>query len=179
MDKDLKKEAQAGWKTCNGALIKCQDEYNDLREEYDYMAEDSKQKSLKLESLEKQAAMTTTTIVPAKSSMKSKVNKKDLNQELVNHVTQTVKTVLFRTWKFIEDALEEEEVTREIIPYLPVDIAMPEEEFVANYSNAVYEAIKNARTEVQSNGKKRAKGMKILGNLVGFRVMFKNFLTVV
>ena len=57
--------------------MKCQDEYNDLKEEYDYVAEDSKQKILKIESLEKQAAMTTTTIVPAKSSTKSKVNKKD------------------------------------------------------------------------------------------------------
>ena len=65
--------------------------------------------------------------------------------------------------------MEEEEVTRELLPYLPVDPGMSEEAFIANYSNIVYEAIKNARTEVQSNGKKRAKGTEILCILVDFR----------
>ncbi len=126
-------------------------DYDDLKEEYDEMVDDVKQKALTISSLESAGGSSTV-------STKSKVPKKELNQELVNHVTNTAKTIMFRTWKFIEDELEEREITKEIIPYLPVEIEMDEEEFVANYSNIVYEGIKTARTDVQSNGKKRATG---------------------
>lgn len=166
----LHKQLKAAQKAQQAAETKQQESeqaYADLKEEYDLMAADSKAKAITIDSLQKATAnhVTKTTKVP----------KKELNQELVNHVTQTAKTVLFRTWKFIEDALEEEEVTQEVIPYLPVDIGMPVEEFVANYSNVVYEAIKNARTEVQSNGKKRAKGKWNLTKLVCSHVICQKF----
>ena len=70
----------------------------------------------------------------------------------------TAKTALFRSVKFIEDYKEEEEVTKEIIPLLPVRLEIPEKEFVQNYKGIVYEGIKAGRTDVQSNGKKRAQG---------------------
>ncbi len=129
----------------------CRKECDDLKEEYDDMADDVRNKALTISALEKATG-------GSKVSTKPKVAKEDLNQELVNHVTQVAKTTMFRTWKFIEDELEEKEVTEDIIQYLPVDIGMEVEEFVANYSNVVYEAIKTARTDVQSNGKKRAMG---------------------
>jgi len=87
----------------------------------------------------------------------SKVKKQDLNEDLQNHVISTAKTVLFQTVKFIEDELEEEEVTEEIIPFLPVDIGMGKEHFVKLYSGCVYDGIKAGRTDVQSNGKKTGK----------------------
>jgi hypothetical protein len=68
------------------------------------------------------------------------------------------KTVSFRSSKFIEDVKEEEEVTLEIIPFLPVKLEMPVDEFVAKYKGVVYDGIKAGRTDVQSNGKKRAQG---------------------
>ena len=68
------------------------------------------------------------------------------------------KTALFRTCKFIEDVKEEEDVTKEIIPFLPVKLTMPKEEFVQNHKGIVCEGIKAGRTDVQSNGKKRAQG---------------------
>ena len=128
-------------------------EYDDLKDEYDDLAADVKQKALTIEAYEKSPASSVVVSTKAKAP-----KKEDLNQELVNHVTQTAKTVMFRTWKFIEDEEEEDDITKEIIPYLPVDIGMEEAEFVANYKNVVYDAIKNARTDVQSNGKKRAQG---------------------
>ena len=164
------KSVEAKNKKLEEELALHKQDFTNLKEEYDSIAEDARQKTLLIGSLERMTNNRGTTgTVHSKASTKPKVNKKDLNQELVNHVTQTAKTVLFRTWKFIEDSLEEEEVTRELIPYLPVDPGMSEEEFIANYSNIVYEAIKNARTEVQSNGKKRAKGTEILCILADFR----------
>ena len=70
----------------------------------------------------------------------------------------TGKTALFRTVKFIEDSKEEEEVTREIVPFLPVKLEMPIDEFVQQYKGVVYDSIKAGRTDVQSNGKKRVQG---------------------
>lgn len=172
VQKDLTKEKkkteslQTKCDDLSNELTKSQEDYKTLKKEYDEMAQDVQSKALFIEDLQKGGACSS-------KPTKSKVKKADLNQELVNHVNQVAKTVLFRTWKFIEDSLEEEEVTKEIIPYLPVDIGMAEDEFVANYSNVVYEAIKNARTEVQSNGKKRAKGKTFLCKLFKFFVMSK------
>jgi len=87
-----------------------------------------------------------------------KAKPEDLNQELAAHVLHVAKTVGFRNNKFIEDAWEEEEITKDLIKYIPVDIGMPVEEFVEKYGNTVYEGIKAGRTDVQSNGKKRAQG---------------------
>lgn len=145
--------------------------YNDLKQEYDDLAKDAMQKQLTINDLQNNPPVSSIKT----ASTKAKVDKKDLNQELVNHVTSAAKSVLFRTWKFIEDHVEEEEVTREIIDYLPVELPIPEDEFVANYSNVVYETIKNARTEVQSNGKKRATGKHLLYKMVKFWVIFKCF----
>jgi hypothetical protein len=107
------------------------------------------------------------------------VKKADLCKELVAHVTHASKTVLFRTCKFIEDELEEMEVTRELIPYLPNKLKMSEDEFITNYSDIVYEGIKACRTDVQSNGKKRAQGTSnvckiglVLGNCRRFALTF-------
>ena len=91
-------------------------------------------------------------------SAKKKVKTENLNQELVGHVTHTSKTALFRNSKFIEDVKEEEDVTKDLIPFLPVKLPMPEEEFVENYKRVVSEGIKAARSDVQSTGKKRAQG---------------------
>jgi len=97
-------------------------------------------------------------VLTTTKSAKKKVKTENLNQELVGHVTHTSKTALFRNCKFIEDVKEEEDVTKDLIPFLPVKLPMPEEEFVENYKGVVYEGIKAARTDVQSTGKKRAQG---------------------
>jgi hypothetical protein len=73
-------------------------------------------------------------------------------------VTHTSKTTLFRTAKFIEDELEERELAKELIDCLPVPIEMEEDKFCKLCGNTMYEGIKAARTDVQSNGKKRAQG---------------------
>lgn len=87
-----------------------------------------------------------------------KVKSQDLNQELVAHVMHTAKTIGFRNFKFIEDAIEEAEITQELIKHIPVDIGISVEEFTEKYGQTVYEGIKAGRTDVQSNGKKRAQG---------------------
>ena len=89
-----------------------------------------------------------------------------MNKELVNHVMHTGKTALFRTVKFIEDSKEEEEVTREIVPFLPVKLEMPIDEFVQQYKGVVYDSIKAGRTDVQSNGKKRVQGTSNICKIV-------------
>ena len=92
----------------------CRKECDDLKEEYDdIMADDVRAKDLTISALEKASG-------GSKVSTKPKVLKEDLNQELVNHVTQVAKTIMFRTWKFIEDELEEKEVTEDIIQYFLV-----------------------------------------------------------
>lgn len=131
-----------------------------------HAAEIAKRESEWKLALEQAKASTSTppSALSSKSSGSAKVKKSELNQELVNHVTNVSKTVLFRTTKFIEDELEEKEVTEEILPHLPVPIKMPKEEFIAKYSNVVYEGIKAGRTDVQSSGKKRAQGTRVLCN---------------
>ena len=94
-----------------------------------------------------------------KSKSKKKKGKYDhLCEELVSHVIQTAKTVGFCNFKFIQDIEEERDAARFLIPFLPVTLKMSEEEFIENYKGVVYDAIKAARTEVQSNGKKRVQG---------------------
>ena len=122
------------------------------------------------------SAPVTDSIAPSPTNQRSlptnkKVKKEDLNQELVAHVMHASKTASFRSCKFIEDVEEEEEVTKEIVKFLPVKLEMPVAEFVAKYKGVVYDGIKAARTDVQSNGKKRVQGTsnvcktaKVLGN---------------
>lgn len=174
LEKDLKKEKAVTAKL-ETDIKTLEENCATLKQECDAMAVDVTIKVKKIQELEKKLNEAPAQSAESPKTTKPKVKKADLNQELVNHVNQTTKTVLFRTCKFIEDALEEEEVTRELIPYLPVDIGMPEADFVANYKNVVYEAIKGCRTEVQSSGKKRAKGKNYLCKLPESCVIFQTF----
>jgi len=144
--------------------------YNDLMKK----AAAAEQRTKEAQALEAKLAAMKAELDAAKASggtvsvskKSSKVKKEDLSQDLVIHVTAVAKTVLFRCVKFIEDELDEKEVTEEIIPFLPIDIGMPKAKFCELYSGVVYDTIKQARSDVQSNGKKRAKGMHFLYDLL-------------
>ena len=99
---------------------------------------------------------------------RKKAKKAELNQDLLNHVIHVSKTWLFRNVKFIESEEEEKKHCKKIIKQLPVEIGMPEEEFIDKYSPYVYQAIKDACQAVQSNTKKRAKGMYCLQRICVF-----------
>ena len=88
----------------------------------------------------------------------SKIKKEDLNEELVDMVRNLSKNYLFRYTKFVEDELQEKELAEEVYDYLKVDTGMDKAEFVAKYSNIVYQGIKAACSEAQQLGKTRAKG---------------------
>jgi len=87
-----------------------------------------------------------------------RIKKSELNNDLVQHTMAAAKTFLFRQTKFVEDIMEEKELTKEIIPHLGVDLPISKEEYIAKYSGIVYNGIKAACTDVQSNAKKRAQG---------------------
>jgi len=98
----------------------------------------------------------------------------------VGHVTHASKTALFRNCKFIKDVKEEEDVAKDLIPFLPVKLLMLEEEFVENYKGVVHEGIKAACTDVQSTGKKRAQGASNFCKIPTFwafaaKLMYVNF----
>ena len=82
-----------------------------------------------------------------------------LNKELVEKVDEAVKTIIFRTWKFIQDEEDLEDATEACIPYLKVSLPIPKDEFIKDYGVAVNDAIKGCRQVVQAEGKKRVQGM--------------------
>jgi len=47
---------------------------------------------------------------------------------------------------------------QELIPFLPIELDIPDAEYVTNYKGKVNEALSKARQYVQSEGKKRAFG---------------------
>ena len=83
-----------------------------------------------------------------------KVKKEDLNAELVNDAMHASKTGLYCTCKFIEDVEEEKDITREIMPLLPMKLEIPEDEFIEKHKGIVHCGMKAGHTAVQSNGKK-------------------------
>ena len=89
-----------------------------------------------------------------------KIKKENLNDDLVQHTMTAAKTFLFRQTKFVEDIFQERELAEDIIPHLAVDLPpISKEEFIDDYSGIVYNGIKAACTDVQSNAKKRAQGL--------------------
>ena len=82
----------------------------------------------------------------------------ELNASLILHTQLKTKEILFRTYKFCEDDADKVEAIKDLIPYLPVPLDIPEEEYIANYKHKVYEQIGKSRSYVQSEGKKRGLG---------------------
>ena len=83
----------------------------------------------------------------------------DLNQTLINHCKTLTKTRLFRTYKFLGHESELIQGMQEIIKYIPVSLSeITEEQFIKDYKGIVRKALNEARSYVQSEGKKAAKG---------------------
>ena len=83
----------------------------------------------------------------------------DLNQALINHCKTLTKTRLFRTYKFLGHESELIQGMQEIIKIIPVSLGtITEEEFIKDYKGIVRKALNEARSYVQSEGKKAAKG---------------------
>ena len=89
------------------------------------------------------------------------VDESKLNTELLMHTESTTKTALFRTWKFIENEEDQVNAATALIPYLPVPLDIPENEYITNYKAKINDGLGKGRQYVQSEGKKRAQGMQI------------------
>ena len=89
----------------------------------------------------------------------------EVNQkkDMVEHVIEVTKTILFRETKFIEDKADLEEATKEIIPLLTIEQELDNKTFVKTYQNVVNKAICGQRTYIQGECKKRAAGTKVYG----------------
>jgi len=85
-----------------------------------------------------------------------------INKELYKHVAEMTELYLQRNWKFLEDASDAVEATKEVIPYLQTTLTISEDDFIANYQEAVNHGLKTMRQSVQSEGKKRAQGVRKL-----------------
>ena len=144
------------------ALRKAAKEDAKKKRELEKMAQEQKRLQLELEKMqsaleaakerEKNATMA---IIPTNR----KIKKENLNDDLVQHTMAAAKTFLFRQTKFVEDIFQERELAEDIIPHLAVDLPISKEEFIDDYSGIVYNGIKAACTDVQSNAKKRAQGL--------------------
>jgi len=112
-----------------------------------------------LEAAKEREKSATVTIVP--TSRKKIKTKPELNEDLIQHTMAATKTFLFCQTKFVEDIIQEErELAEEIIPHLGVTLPISKEEFVNDNSGIVYNGIKAACTDFQSNAtKKRAQGL--------------------
>lgn len=82
----------------------------------------------------------------------------ELNEALVNHCKTLTKTRLFRTYKFLAEESELIEGMEEIHKYIPVTMDITEQVFIKDYKGIVRKALNEARSYVQSEGKKAAKG---------------------
>ena len=91
-----------------------------------------------------------------------------INKELAKEVMEMMELYLQRNWKFMEDDQDLVQATRDVIPYLPNALTMSDEDFVANYQEAVNKGLKNNRQNVQSECKKRAEGTQKIGFVTRF-----------
>ena len=123
------------------------------------MAEEQKRRHQAMEKMKSELEAAKEREMNATVPTSRRLKKADLNDDLVQHTMAAAKTFLFRQTKFVEDLIQERELAEEIIPHLGVDLPISEEEFVDNYSGIVYNGIKAACTDVQSNAKKRAQGL--------------------
>ena len=82
-----------------------------------------------------------------------------INDDLAKHVQEMTEIYVQRTWKFIENDEDIVLATEEVMEYLQTPPPVEKEEFVATYQKYVNNGLKNMRQNVQSEGKKRAKGM--------------------
>ena len=85
-----------------------------------------------------------------------------LSPELAAATEKMIKTVLFRTWKFLEDEADlilATEETYEWLEKIPnFTLTMDKELYTANYKILMQKSLAEARQYVQSECKKRAKG---------------------
>lgn len=91
-----------------------------------------------------------------------KVHPCEINKQLAEKVQEKGKTVSFRTWKFLQDANDLDEGTKEVLHLLPAttltENKLDEENFIRIYRPSVDRGLKLAKQYVQSEGKKRAQG---------------------
>ena len=145
------------------ALRKAAKEDAKKKRELEKMAQEQKRLQQELEKMqsaleaakEREKNAATMAIIPTNR----KIKKENLNDDLVQHTMTAAKTFLFRQTKFVEDIFQERELAEDIIPHLAVDLPISKEEFIDDYSGIVYNGIKAACTDVQSNAKKRAQGL--------------------
>lgn len=139
--------------------------------------EDAQSKQGQIELLETEMAGRDKWIEAAKGELTSlKANAKDMEDalhksgadklfnrkdDLVRHVTDVTKSVLFRNWKFVEDESDLVEATTDLIPYLTIDKQLDDETFITYYKDIVQTSLNQLRNYIQGECKKRAKGMSL------------------
>ena len=81
-----------------------------------------------------------------------------INADLAKQVQEMTEIYVQRNWKFIEADDDLVAATEEVMEYLQSPPPMEKDEFIATYQKYVNNGLKNMRQNVQSEGKKRAKG---------------------
>ena len=119
---------------------------------------------LKNEETQQELEQTKKVLVEYDTALKnsSTVCRASLNQELVAATEKMIKTVLFRTWKFLEDEADVVAATEETYEWLEkipgYQICVTKEEYAAQYKVLFQKAFADSRQYVQSECKKRLKG---------------------
>jgi len=96
---------------------------------------------------------------PAKRQKKP--GKYELCSDLIERATYLSKEILSRKYKLIRNEDMLDTACKEVWSMLPENL-VDEEEFIYDYREVVYEAIKNSKSDAQSSAKKRAYGMSKL-----------------
>jgi len=131
-------------------------EIQKMTQEHKNLQQQLEKMKSELEAAKEREKSATMTVVTTSRKIKTKP---ELNEDLVQHTMTATKTFLFCQTKFVEDIIQERELAEQIIPHLGVTLPISKEEFVNDYSGIVYNGIKAACTDVQSNAKKRAQGL--------------------
>ena len=133
-------------------------EIQKMTQEHKNLQQQLEKMKSELEAAKEREKSATMTVVTTSRKIKTKP---ELNEDLVQHTMTATKTFLFCQTKFVEDIIQEErELAEEIIPHLGVTLPISKEEFVNDNSGIVYNGIKAACTDFQSNAtKKRAQGL--------------------
>ena len=128
-------------------------EINDLKKQVQTLTQANATKDTEIETLKDELAAADEALRETGTVDESK-----LNTELVLHTETAAKTFLFRTWKFVENEEDLVHATQDTIPFLQIELEVPENEYITNYKWKVNDALSKGRQYVQSEGKKRAYG---------------------
>lgn len=91
------------------------------------------------------------------STGRSRPKREDLRDGIVTHVVHATNVYLFRTRVFIQDQEDAETAAKALIPYIPVELDMSEDDFIRDYSGEVSGAVGRQRNYRMQQGKAAAK----------------------